>query len=183
MKRYIAVWLSALFGLSTPLVTEAVQVNFNGELVNLPCQLAPESTKLEVLFLDRPVKDFQSAPARSPEQDFRVRLVECDVNSVQKTVKLKFTGEKETAMTGQADYFLKVSGVNRGKLAIGLLDTTGQPMKLGEAHNNNQGTSITGNIMTFDFKAFVQATPEAIAHRAVQPGEYQAIAEIELAYE
>lgn len=183
MKGYIAVWLSAFLTLGVPLTTEAVQVNFDGELINLPCRLAPESTSLNISFPDRPVQVFQTSPARTPMQNINIRLMECDVNSVIKTVKLKFNGEKETAMKGQSDYFIRVSGINRGKLAVGLLDTTGRPLKLGVAHNDNRGTAITSTILTLNFKAFIQATPDAIAQRAVAAGAYQAVASFELSYE
>lgn len=172
--------LSLLFTISA----NAVNVTFDGELQDRPCQIDPSSLNQTVEFLERPAKDFQWAPAKSPAEKFSIRLVDCDTNSIWKIVKLKFSGSNEPNMTGRSDYFLRVTGVNQGKLGIGLLDTDGTTlMKLGEAHNNKQGTSITGKTITLNFKAFVQATPDAIAKKSVQPGNYTSVANFELFYE
>lgn len=162
----------------------AVQVNFAGELMDLPCQIAPESRNQEVVFLQRPAKDFWFAPARAPVKNFTIRLMACDASSMQKTVKLKFSGQRESNMTGQSDYYLRVSGINQGLLGIGLLDTDGStPLKLGTAHNKTQGSRIEGTSVLLTFGAVVQATPQAIANKRVQPGEYSAVANFELSYE
>ncbi|OWC73286.1 fimbrial adapter papK [Escherichia coli] len=162
----------------------AVKVSFDGELLDRPCQIDSASLNQTVQFLERPVKDFQYAPGRWPAEKFSIRLIECNTNSIWKTVKLKFSGNKETAMREQSEYFLKVTGVNAGKLAIGILDTDGTTlMKLGEAHSKGQGTRIEDRTVTLDFKAYVQATPDALAQKSVQPGEYQSVANFELFYE
>lgn len=172
--------LPLLFALSAG----AVNVTFDGELVDRPCQVDPGSLNQTVRFLERPARDFWWAPAKSPAENFSIRLTDCDTTSIWKTVKLKFSGDREMNMTGQSDYFLKVTGVNQGKLAVGLLDTDGtSPLKLGEAHNKGQGGRIDGNSLQLNFKAFVQATPEAVARKSVQPGEYTSVANFELFYE
>ena len=87
-------------------------------------------------------------------------------------------------MKGQSEYYLKVTGVNAGKLAIGILDTDGTTlMKLGDAHNHGQGTPVDRDTLQFNFKAYVKATPDAIARKSVQPGEYKSVANFELFYE
>ncbi|MBN6454181.1 fimbrial protein, partial [Escherichia coli] len=137
-----------------------------------------------VQFLERPVKDFQYAPGRGPAENFSIRLVQCNTNTIWKTVKLKFSGDKESAMKERADYFLKVTGSNTGKLAIGLLDTDGTTlMKLGDAHNHGQGTPVDRDTLQFNFKAYVQATPDALAQKSVTPGSYASTANFELFYE
>ncbi|EHL5408698.1 type 1 fimbrial protein, partial [Salmonella enterica] len=37
--------------------------------------------------------------------------------------------------------------------------------------------------LQLNFKAFVQATPDAVAKKSVQPGEYTSVANFELFYE
>lgn len=87
-------------------------------------------------------------------------------------------------MKERADYFLKVTGSNTGKLAIGLLDTDGTTlMKLGDAHNHRQGTPVDRDTLQFNFKAYVQATPDALAQKSVTPGSYASTANFELFYE
>ncbi|HHT2664591.1 TPA: fimbrial protein [Citrobacter freundii] len=172
--------LSLFFALSA----DAVNVTFDGELVDRPCQIEPSSLDQTVHFLERPAKDFWKVSAKSPTESFSIRLINCNTTSFWKTVKLKFTGDFEMNMLGQSDYFLKVTGVNQGKLAVGILDTDGlSPLKLGEMHNKGQGVQINGSILQLNFKAFVQATPDAIAKRSVQPGEYSSVANFELFYE
>ncbi|EMY7309429.1 type 1 fimbrial protein [Escherichia coli] len=162
----------------------AVNVTFDGELLDRPCQIDPGSLNQTVQFLERPVKDFQYAPGRGPAENFSIRLVQCNTNTIWKTVKLKFTGDKESTMKEQSEYFLKVTGVNAGKLAIGLLDTDGTTlMKLGDAHNHGQGTPVDRDTLQFNFKAYVQATPDALAQKSVTPGSYASTANFELFYE
>lgn len=163
----------------------AVNVTFDGELLDRPCQVDPASSNgLTVQFLERPARDFQYAPGRGPAEDFSIRLIQCNTGTIWKTVKLRFSGDKESAMKGQSAYFLKVTGVNAGKLAIGILDTDGTTlMKLGEAHNHGQGTPVDRDTLQFNFKAFVQASPDALAQKSVKPGTYASTANFELLYE
>ncbi len=163
----------------------AVNVTFDGELLDRPCQIDSASLNQTVQFLERPVKDFQYAPGRGPAENFSIRLVQCNTATIWKTVKLKFSGDTESGMNEKSAWFLRVSEPEyQGKLAVGLLDTDGvTPLKLGEAHNNSQGTQIEGNAIVLNFKAFVQATPDAIAQKSVQPGKYSSVANFELFYE
>lgn len=176
--------LAGFLPLLLTLSAGAVNVTFDGELLDRPCQIDSASLNQTVQFLERPVKDFQVSPGKGPAEKFSIRLVDCDTSSIWKTVKLKFSGNPEPGMKEKSDWFLRVSGENQGKLAVGLLDTDGvTPLKLGDAHNNRQGTQIEGNTVTLNFKAFVQATPDAIVQKSVQPGEYESVANFELFYE
>lgn len=162
----------------------AVNVTFDGELLDRPCQIDPASLNQTVQFQERAAKYFHTTPGRGPAEDFSIRLVQCNTATIWKTVKLKFTGDKESAMKEQSEYFLKVTGVNAGKLAIGILDTDGTTlMKLGDAHNHGQGTPVDRDTLQFNFKAYVQATPEALAQKSVTPGSYASTANFELFYE
>lgn len=162
----------------------AVNVTFDGELLDRPCQIDSASLNQTVQFLERAAKYFHRTPGRGPTEDFSIRLVQCNTGSIWKMVKLKFTGNKESAMKDKSEYFLKVTGVNAGKLAIGILDTDGiTPIKLGEAHNHGQGTLVDRDTLQFNFKAFVQATPDALAQKSVAPGSYTSTADFELFYE
>ncbi|EBG4357936.1 type 1 fimbrial protein [Salmonella enterica subsp. enterica] len=183
-NRFRAVLLPAMASMALSGQVQAVTVNFDGELLDRPCQVAPESLQQEVTFLERPARDFWTAPARSPVEKFSIRLMECDTTSIWKVVRLKFTGTPETNMAGQADYYLKVTGDNVGRLGIGLLDTDGRtPLKLGEFQNGGQGTQIDGRDVVLTFGAFVQATPDAVAQKSVEPGQYTSAANFELTYE
>ncbi|HAX9584303.1 TPA: type 1 fimbrial protein [Escherichia coli] len=176
--------LAGFLPLLLTLSAGAVNVTFDGELLDRPCQIDSASLNQTVQFLERPVKDFQYAPGRGPAENFSIRLIQCNTSTIWKTVKLKFSGDKESAMKEQSEYFLKVTGVNAGKLAIGILDTDGTTlMKLGDAHNHGQGTPVDRDTLQFNFKAYVQATPEALAQKSVTPGSYASTANFELFYE
>lgn len=56
-------------------------------------------------------------------------------------------------------------------------------MKLGDAHNHRQGTPVDRDTLQFNFKAYVQATPDALAQKSVTPGSYASTANFELFYE
>ena len=168
-----------------PLSVMAVDMQFNGELLDRPCQIKPGDENQLVTFLVRPAKDFWYPPARSPAKSFSINLTNCDTTSIWKLVKVKFSGTKEMAMGTQSDYFLEISGgPNKGKLAVGLLDSDGTtPLKLDEAESDIRVTAIDGSDFALRFKAFVQATPAAIAAQSVVPGEYTATVSFELFYQ
>ncbi|MEC9534034.1 fimbrial protein [Escherichia marmotae] len=188
MRRFLSagniVHLTGCLPLLLTLSAGAVNVTFKGELLDRPCQIDSGSLNQDVEFPERPAKDFQYAPGRGPAENFSIRLVQCNTSTIWKTVKLKFSGDKESAMKEQSGYFLKVTGVNTGKLAVGILDTDGTTlMKLGEAHNHGQGTPVDRDTLQFNFKAYVQATPDALAQKSVTPGSYASTANFELFYE
>ncbi len=178
------VCLAGCLPLLLTLSVGAVNITFDGELLDRPCQIDPASLNQTVQFQERAAKYFQLLPGKGPEEKFSIRLVHCNTSTIWKTVKLKFSGDKESAMKERSEYFLKVTGVNTGKLAIGLLDTDGAtPMKLGEAHNKGQGSPVNSDTLQFDFKAYVQATPDALIQKSVRPGSYASTANFELFYE
>ncbi|HAX5209945.1 TPA: type 1 fimbrial protein [Escherichia coli] len=188
MRNFLSVrnivCLACCLPLLLTLSAGAVNVTFDGELLDRPCQIDSGSLNQTVQFLERPIKDFQYAPGRGATEDFSIVLLQCNAGTIWKTVKLKFSGDNESAMEEKADYFLKVTGVNTGKLGVGILDTDGTTLlKLGDAHNNQQGTLLEGSTVILNFKAFVQATPDAIAQKSVQPGEYTSVVNFELYYE
>lgn len=184
VKYSCAVFFTALTLGVIPGHSQAVTINFDGNLIDRSCQLAPESFKQVVAFQKLSVGYFLTEHARSPVEKFTIRLMECNTESVLKIVKIKFSGEPENNMKGESNYYLSVTGNNAGKLAIGLLDSDGKTsLKLGESHNSGQGTQIDGKDILLTFGAFVQATPDAIKNRSVQPGEYNSVANFELTYE
>lgn len=179
------VLFSVVLACLQPLSVMAVDMEFRGELLELPCQIQPGDENQLVTFLDRSTKDFWYPPARSPAESFSINLTECNTTSIWKTVKVKFSGTKEEAMGAESDYFLAMSGgPNKGKLAVGLLDLDGtSPLRLDESESNIRATAIDSTNVALRFKAFVQATPAAIAAQSVAPGEYTSTVNFELFYQ
>ncbi|MCU6345179.1 type 1 fimbrial protein [Escherichia coli] len=176
--------LAGCLPLLLTLSVNAVNVTFDGELLDRPCEIDSDSLNQTIMFQERAVKYFQLPPGKGPEEKFSIRLIHCNTSVIWKTVKLKFSGDRENGMKERADHFLKVTGVNTGKLAIGILDMDGTTlMKLGDAHNKGQGVSINSDTIQLDFKAYVQATPDALEQKSVKPGNYTSTANFELFYE
>lgn len=155
-------------------------VVFTGNLLDRPCQLDPASAGQDVIFSDSALPQFHNAPGKSHSKNFAIKLLNCRAESIGKIVKVVFSGEPEQRVPGA----LKVSGVNSGRLAIQIIDTDGKtPLALGDVHHAGNGEVIASGIVTLNFSAYVQATPEAMADKSVQPGDYSAIATFEINYQ
>lgn len=158
----------------------ASELSFKGNLLDKPCQVAAESLQQEVVFKARPAKDFWYSPGYSPAESFSVKLVNCHPSTLGKVVHLTFGGVPEPALPG----YLQVKGVNRGRLGIGIMDADGRTLfPLGEGYNKRKGIELTRESVTLTYRARVQATPEAISARSVEPGDYDAMAVFELHYQ
>ncbi|WP_256114192.1 fimbrial protein [Escherichia coli] len=171
-----SVLLSVVF---LPVSVHASELGFKGNLLDRPCQIAPSSAAQDVTFRETATPLYRVWPGKSYEEKFQIKLINCHVSTMGKVVQLTFKGTEEPKLPG----YLRVSGVNSGKLGIGIIDTDGSSLlKLNQVHNGGQGNKVEKDSVTLDFKAFVQATSEAITNKAVQPGDYSATATFELLY-
>lgn len=161
----------------------AVNITFDGELLDRPCLINSDSLNQTVYFLNRPIKDFYEGAGKSPDAVFSIRLFDCDRTAVGKSVKLKFSGETEPGMKERAKYFLRVSGVNRGRLAIGILDADLHQLKIGDIDNSQKIAIIDSDSVSLNFKAFVQSTPDSVMRKDIEEGEYSAVVNFELFYQ
>lgn len=154
------------------------QMQFSGELLDRPCSIDNDSLQQEVIFPTRPYRDFWVLPARTPSVAFTINLVHCYASTIGKLVKITFRGTTESALPG----YLAVQGNNAGKLAIGIIDTDGQTLlPVGTATGN--GLLVSSEQVRLSFKAFVQATPDAVQKKSVAPGIYMATVQFELSYQ
>lgn len=164
-------------GVSLPTLAD---VNFTGNLLDRPCQVDPASSSQDVWFLDTAAPLYHVTPGRSSQKSFVIRLINCHASTFGKTVKLVFSGQGEPALPG----YLAVTGVNNGHLGIGIVDTDGSTLlKPGDVHHLGAGDTVNSNTVTLNFKAYVQASPQAIVQRSVQPGDYSATATFALNYQ
>lgn len=67
-------------------------------------------------------KDFFTPPGRTPSVNFSITMSDCDKETIGNVVNVIFKGAEEMALP---DYFA-VEGVNKGKLAMGLVDVDGK---------------------------------------------------------
>lgn len=171
-----SVLLSAMF---LSVSGHASELGFKGNLLDRPCQIDPSSVAQDVSFRETVTSLYHAWPGKSYEEKFQIKLVNCHATTMGKVVELTFKGAEEPKLPG----YLRVSGVNSGRLGIGIIDTDGSSLlKLNQVHNGGQGNKVEKDGVTLNFKAFVQATSEAIADKAVQPGDYSSTATFELLY-
>ncbi|WP_230354403.1 fimbrial protein [Lelliottia sp. WAP21] len=155
-------------------------IDFSGNLSDRPCIIDPAHQDQNVVFERIADLTFNNWPGKSYTERFSIKLKHCDVTTFRKVLRLTFLGSEETALPGH----LKVAGNNAGKLGIGIVDTDGSSLlELGNSHNSGMGSKVVGLGLTLNFGAFIQSTPEAIANKSVQPGDYNAIATFELDYQ
>ena len=175
-----ALWLGILlFAMSPVTVNAAGGLDFKGNLLDRPCQIDPSSVAQDVTFMDTATRLYHTWPGKSYEEKFQIKLVNCHATTMGKVVKLTFKGTEEQNLPG----YLQVSGVNSGKLGIGIIDTDGSSLlKLNQVQNGGQGNKVEQDSVTLDFKAFLQATPKSIKEKSIQPGKFSSIATFELVY-
>lgn len=155
--------------------TVADNVKFSGILVALPCTIPDSDQKIPVnmgtinahdLYLDQTME-------RVP---FVLHLNDCDI-SLSSKVSLTFTGTEDLALPG----FLGIdSGSGASGIAVGLEDSTGKQIKLNEA--TGAYSLLQGN-NEVALQAYIAGEPEAIRSRAIETGNFSAIATLELNYE
>lgn len=179
-NKQCALWLGILLTMMSPVTVNAAGgLDFKGNLLDRPCQIDPSSVAQDVSFRETATPLYHVWPGKNYEEKFQIKLVNCHATTMGKVVQLTFKGTGEPKLPG----YLQVSGVNSGKLGIGIIDTDGSSLlKLGQVQSGGQGNKVETNSVTLNFKAFVQATSEAIANRTVQPGDYSATATFELLY-
>ena len=105
-----------------------------------------------------------------------VRLADCDP-SVLSTVSVTFQGTEETELPG----LLAIDPASTAKgIAIGIEGDDGTLLPLSTA--SPYANLIPGN-NDLNFQAFVQATPTAMANKALVVGEFSATATFVLGYQ
>ncbi|WP_417879773.1 fimbrial protein [Vibrio sp.] len=164
--------------------TYAVGLDFTGELIDSPCQINPSDLTQTINFLERPAKDFWYSPGKGENQDINIKLSNCEESMFGKIVSVSFSGITESAMGEMEPFFLAVApGPLQGKLAIGILNSDGiTPLKIGSINNGNKGTKIDRKDILLNFKAYVQATPDAIVNQSINEGDYSATVKFSLNY-
>lgn len=154
-------------------------LEFEGNLLDRPCQIDPVSSSQNIEFRSTPVQQFNNSPGRGTDSTFTIKLSNCRTDSFYKTVKVNFTGNTESNLPGA----LMVSGVNSGKLAIQLIDArSGTLIDLDKPENGGAATAIQNDSVVLNYNAFVQATPTALEKKSVEPGEFQATVTFQVVY-
>ena len=116
--RFIKNSIAAL-GFIYVLPLYSVDVNFRGTLHDVPCTLGNYTQ--DILFEEMSTQAFNSGQ-QTGTKEIKIQLNNCS-DLMLKQVKISFSGDKELEMQNMSDYYISVTGKNRGKLAIAIYDS------------------------------------------------------------
>lgn len=176
--RYFNLYFYLALCVTQPMVALASDLILKGNLIESPCIIDPGSSSQVIQFMETSTRLYQSMPGKSYAEKFEIRLINCNALALGKIVDVVFTGTEEPSLPG----YLKVNGINEGKLAIGIMDNLENNLLKINQNNNNSGKVIEGDNVNMTYKAFVQATPKAIIDKTVRPGNYSSILTFNISY-
>ena len=146
------------------------KVNFEGSIIDAPCSLDAKSVD-QTVRLDQISNKVLANNGTSDTAAFNIELRQCDITTMKK-VKITFGGDIDTT----DPTLLAIAGTARG---AGIeLSKGNQPVKLGQALPAH--TLIEGDNSLL-FGARLKGTTAKDV--AVTPGEFNAVANFQLAYE
>lgn len=145
-------------------------VTFNGEIIDAPCSVAPESVD-QVVEMGQISNRVLLDQGKSSTKPFNIELQDCDITT-QKSVNITFGG---SADINNPD-LLGIAGSASGA-GIGIVTGSGEQVQLGQAADT---TTLLEGDNTLEFAAYLQGSS---ASQAVVPGEFTSVANFTLAYE
>jgi major type 1 subunit fimbrin (pilin) len=139
-------------------------VNFEGEIVNSICSIAPESQNMKVYLGKIAAKTFKAAGDESLPQDFTIKLLDCPapVNGKASVATVTFLGQKDRtdATLLLIDNAGQVGGVDAATgVGIEISDSANTRIDMGAAsggYNLGEGTNA------LKFKANYKSTVAAV---------------------
>lgn len=145
-------------------------VTFNGEIIDAPCSVAPESVD-QVVEMGQISNRVLLNQGKSVTKPFHIELQDCDVTT-QKSVNITFGGSADV----NNPELLGIAGSATGA-GIGIVTGTGELVELGKPTDT---TTLLEGDNTLEFAAYLQGSS---ASAAVVPGEFTSVANFTLAYE
>lgn len=149
-------------------------VEISGTLVAEPCDLAPESSAVNIDFGTIVKKSFLHS-SRTETQPFSVKIINCDL-SVGGKASFSFKGTESSILPGM----LSVNEGEMKSVAIGFEYDDGKPLNINQ-YSDYFPLSSGDNI--FKFGAYVQAGEEAVAKNEIVAGDFSASATFEIDYQ
>lgn len=152
---------------------QAIENNLKigGNLVSEPCTLDPDKST-QVVDFKSVISEALYRHTRTNPVPFTVALKDCDV-SLGKTVTIKFVGTESKILPG----LLATEGYSG--IAIGIEQVDSTPLLF---NKETPAYELENGINTIKLQAFVQAEPDSISNKTLQPGSFSATAMIEVAY-
>lgn len=166
--------LLVLIAITGPVLAEP-NMWLYGALVAEPCVIPPGEEVVELDF--GPIIDESLyLNTRTPGQPFSIHLTECEL-SWSNMVSVTFLGTESLALPG----LLAIDGGSQATgIAIGLETEQAKPVPVNTASDPYQ---LQGGDNRIALKAYVQGEPDAITHRSIERGPFNATATFSLTYE
>ncbi|MBC8944998.1 MULTISPECIES: fimbrial protein [Xenorhabdus] len=141
-----------------------------------PCVIKPEDKFMEVNFGNIINRDLYLYH-RTPSQQLRLHLEECDPRAAQK-VKIRFIGQESREQPGLLAFSY---GSSASGAAIGMEKLDGTPLPFNKTAQFRLSDTSSNNVIPF--QAYVKADPSALLQNKIGVGEFNAMATFELSYE
>ncbi len=143
-------------------------INFKGTVIDAPCGIDPQSADQSIDF-GQISKSFLNGGGISKQQKLDIKLVNCDVASLTKGVKVTFTGN---TVTGAQSELVTAGPTNTAVVINGY----GKDVTFGQATDH---INLTSGDNTLHFISWVKQA----STKTVNDGEFSATTKFNLAYE
>ncbi|KFN18164.1 fimbrial protein [Aeromonas bestiarum] len=158
--------------------TGSGQVTFNGEIINAPCSVAPESVDQVVEMGQISTKELVNG-GESNSKPFSIKLLNCEISEKEDAVKVTFSGIKDTV----DDSLLVIGGGNGTGQAAGagikMTAPGGAPIVLGTP---TAAFALTNGDNELPFSAVLKGYADQTAN-PLQAGAFTAVTNFTLSYE
>ncbi|WP_249216246.1 fimbrial protein [Providencia rettgeri] len=152
-------------------------ITYSGTLVALPCTVEPAYENLWVDFgTNLNAQDFYRGRGEYSDREFVFELKDCDT-SLGNAITATFSGDATPEGLLRLDSGSQASGI-----VIGLETLSGQPLLIA-GQPVGAKTPLSEGDVTIRLRAYLQATPEALANRNIEPGRFWATLTYQLQYE
>lgn len=149
--------------------------SFRGMVVATPCQIAPGSEKVPVDFKQVSVKELYKE-GKSKPLNFSIHLTNCNT-SIFKAVTVTFNGIENKNLPDH----LAISDQSEATgIGIGLLNLNETPIEL---NTPSLAKNLANNGTEIQFKAYVEAEPEARINQTITYGHFYSTAYYTLNYQ
>ncbi|HCR1107296.1 TPA: type 1 fimbrial protein [Klebsiella aerogenes] len=149
-------------------------IEISGVLVNEPCDLAPDSSAINIDFGTIFKKNFANS-SRTLSRHFSIKVINCDL-SIGSKASFSFKGKESSVLPGM----LSINEGEMRSLAIGFEDSRG---KLLDINKSSDFFPLSTGDNVFNFGAYVQAEEGAMKKNDIIAGNFSASATLEINYQ
>ncbi|MCP1266290.1 fimbrial protein [Aeromonas hydrophila] len=148
------------------------KVTFNGEIINAPCSVAPESVDQVVEMGQVSTKELVNG-GESNSKPFSIKLLNCEISDTEDAVKVTFSGASEQ------DGLLLIGGGDAAGAGIKMTAPGGAPIVLGTP---TAAFNLVNGDNELPFSAVLKGFTDQTA-KPLQAGAFTAVTNFTLSYE